>query len=503
MNKKMVVSLITACVLISSTQAQSLNQQQFISYLDSFTNKLLEKVPVIPAISISIVGENGPKHIKAYGWANKAKGEKADVNTEFYIASTTKSFMGLAAALLDHEKKIKLDDPVKSYLTKVPFKAEIGNDVTIRTLLTHTSGLDNGPLTFRMAYTGTSDSKEMLYVLASATTVKTKPGKYEYDNLGYNIYGLIVQENLHVKWQDLLQDKIFTPLGMKRTTAYISKAKASKWTIATPYYAFGPDGLEEVYLKKEDNNMQSAGGLITTPSDVAIWLQAQINSGNIGNKQIFPAEVMKTSQAGVAAFEKGSGIFSAPGEYALGWSVSKYKDQRVIYHFGGYPGYVAHISFMPDKKIGLAIFVNEGSIGASAGNLLSGIVYDWIAGEDVVTKYKDKIDELENTYKKADEGSRRSFADRAKREWQLSLPLQTYTGKFRNPFFGDMDVNIESNALAVKLGNLHAVSTPYTQKESIRVVLIPPTGQVVLFKVDESGKVNSLSYDGQEYKRVN
>src|ERR1700741_4709719 len=165
MNKKMVVSLISACVLISSTQAQSLSQQQFISYLDSFTNKLLEKVPVIPAISISIVSENGPKHVMAYGWANKARGEKADVNTEFYIASTTKSFMGLAAALLDHEKKIKLDDPVRSYLSNVPFKAEIGNDVTIKTLLTHTSGLDNGPLTFRMAYTGTSDNKEMLYVL--------------------------------------------------------------------------------------------------------------------------------------------------------------------------------------------------------------------------------------------------------------------------------------------------------------------------------------------------
>jgi len=499
----MVVSLITACVLISSTQAQSLSQQQFNSYLDSFTNKLLEKVPVIPAISISLVGENGPKHIMAYGWANKARGERADVNTEFYIASTTKSFMGLAAALLDHEKKIKLDDPVKSYLSNVPFKAEIGNEVTIKTLLTHTSGLDNGPLTFRMAYTGASDNKEMLYVLASATTVKTKPGRYEYDNLGYNIYGLIVQENLHVKWQDLLQDKIFTPLGMKRTTAYISKAKANKWTIATPYYAFGPNGLEEVYLRKEDNNMQSAGGLITTPSDVAIWLQAQINSGKIANKQIFPAEVMKTSQTGVASFEKGSGIFSAPGEYALGWSVSKYKDQRVIYHFGGYPGYGAHISFMPDKKLGLAIFVNEGTIGASAANLLSGIVYDWIAGEDVVTKYKDKLDELESNYKKAAENSQRSFADRAKRTWQLSLPLSSYVGKFQHPYYGEMNVSIENNVLAVKMGNLHAVSTPFTEKETIRLELLPGSGKVVFFILDESGKVNSLKYEGQEYKRVN
>ena len=65
-----------------------------------------------------------------------------------------------------------------------------------------------------------------------------------------------------------------------------------------------------------------------------------------------------------------------------------------------------------------------------------------------------------------------------------------------------MEVTIGNNALAVKMGNLHAVSTPYTQKESIRIELIPGSGQVVLFKLDETGKANSLMYDGMEYKRV-
>src|SRR6188474_2506031 len=109
MRKKMVVSVIACCLYIGSLQAQSLNQKQFLSHLDSFATKLLERIPVIPAISITIADEKGPVFIKAYGTANKTTGEKADVNTEFYIASTTKSFMGLAAALLDYEKKILLD----------------------------------------------------------------------------------------------------------------------------------------------------------------------------------------------------------------------------------------------------------------------------------------------------------------------------------------------------------------------------------------------------------
>src|SRR5215207_7723280 len=111
MLKKMVL-LPMVCSFLSCTQAQSLNQQQFTAHLDSFTKKLLERIPVIPAITVTIVNENGPIFNKAYGWADKEAGIKADVNTAFYIASSTKSFTALAAALLDQEKKITLDSPV-------------------------------------------------------------------------------------------------------------------------------------------------------------------------------------------------------------------------------------------------------------------------------------------------------------------------------------------------------------------------------------------------------
>jgi CubicO group peptidase (beta-lactamase class C family) len=168
---------------------------------------------------VPCINEDGLIFNKAYGWANKDAGIKADVNTAFYIASSTKSFTALAAALLDHEKKIMPDSPVKNYLGNVRFSVDIGDSVTFRSLLTHTSGLENSALTFRMAFSGAIDRKEMLKVLADATTVRTKQGLYKYDNLGYNIYGIAVQEYLHTKGQDLLHDKFFKPLGMKKTSA--------------------------------------------------------------------------------------------------------------------------------------------------------------------------------------------------------------------------------------------------------------------------------------------
>lgn len=123
-----------------------------------------------------------------------------------------------------------------------------------------------------------------------------------------------------------------------------------------------------------------------------------------------------------------------------------------------------------------------------------------VAGAD--EQFLKKLPELEYRYAKNLESVQKSFADRAKRTSQLTLPLDSYVGKYHNEWFGDFTVGIENNALAIGLGNLHAVSTPFTQKESIRVELIPGSGKVVFFKPDDLNKVNSLTYEGNEYKRI-
>lgn len=148
-------------------------------------------------MSVAVVKDDKAIFVKSYGMANKTTGQKADNETLFYIASSTKSYMALAAALLDREGKIKLSDPITMYAKGLNFKNAIPDKVTIRDLLTHTSGLSNDPLTFRMAYSGESDPKEMARVFAEATTYDDAAyGKYKYDNLGYNIYAVLLRNHL-------------------------------------------------------------------------------------------------------------------------------------------------------------------------------------------------------------------------------------------------------------------------------------------------------------------
>lgn len=487
---------------ISFAQTTSLNKKQLVQKVDSAIKVTMEKIPAVPGLSISIVDENGPLFIKGFGWADKEAGIKADENTLFYIASNTKAFMALAAAMLDQEKKIFLDSPFKKYFPAINFKNNIGNNITNRHLLTHTSGIQNNPIVFRMAFSGDNEKQAMLRLLSDATKTVAEPGVFNYDNLGYNIYGLALHEHLDKKWQDVLQEKIFTPLGMNRTTAYISLAEKNKWQLAAPYDGFGPKGLTKLYITKKDNTMQSAGGIITTASDIAKWLQVQITHGKINNKQVFPADLMKASQTGIAPYEKGPGP-TPTGKYALGWNISKHEQEDFIFHFGGYPGFKSHISFMPGKKIGLAIFVNEGGIGQGVTDIVAMYVYDMVRGAaDADKTFASKVEQLEGMSQKEAESTQRSFASRANRTSQLTLPLDAYTGIYRHEWYGDVVVTAENNNLTVHFGNMHAVSTPFPEKETIRVELIPGQGRMVSFKPGDTGKISGLVYDKDEYKKV-
>src|SRR5437773_3630069 len=159
MKKAIVISLIalllnSASVFVFAQTSRPAAEKDFIAAYDAQIRKTLATFPDLPGIAIVVVKDNKPIFVRAYGMADKEAGIKADTDTLFYIASSTKSFTALAAAMLDQEGKIKFTDPVTKYTPGVRFKNEIPDKVTIQNLLTHTSGLRNIALQNRFAFTG-------------------------------------------------------------------------------------------------------------------------------------------------------------------------------------------------------------------------------------------------------------------------------------------------------------------------------------------------------------
>jgi CubicO group peptidase (beta-lactamase class C family) len=506
--KKVLVFLLLTLLLTVCVSAQDRGRETvgFSSDLDNYIRATFDKLPDIPGLAIVVIKDDEPVFIKAYGMADREAGRKADLDTMWYIASSTKAFTALAAAMLDAEGKIKFSDPFTKYTPGVKFKNEIPDKITVRDLLTHTSGLRNGILVNRLAYTGQVKQDEIDRVFAEATAFNDAAfGKYAYTNLGYNIYGLMLHYTLGKQWQDVLQQRVFDPVGLKHTTAYISRANKKKWSVAAPYIVDAPAGkMIRSVLDKTDDNMQSAGGMYMSISDLGKWISLNMNDGKFGGKQVIPAQLIRNAHTGYTKSTRNEPPFSGDGEYGLGWQIGKYRDEKVVYHHGGYAGYRTHISFLPDKKIGVGVLINNDQLGGRVADLLATYAYDrWLNVPNVETAFASELQKTVQMYEKRKNDMHVAALERAKRKWQLSKPFDAYAGRYTNELFGTIDITPRGEALFVRMGNLNALATPFTEKETIRVEMIPGgNGETMKFNVDSAGNVVSLGYAETTFTRV-
>lgn len=471
----------------------------FVKAADTFYESTLDELGTIPGLSIAVVKGNQTVYSKGFGSADLEQNIKATNQTNFYIASCTKAFTGLLAGLYHKEGIIDLDASLRDYFPNTNFSEDIKVDeIKIRDLITHTSGIDNVPIPTRLAYTGDHNHQLLMDLMAATEHNKAGYGNFSYTNTGYNIYGLIVQEVVGKPWQDCLEERVFAPLKMKRTTAYISKAEKNNWPMAAPYTGFAPDNIEALYLRKKDNTMQSAGGLITTAEDLATWLKVQIHQGKLGNKQIFPADVMVQAQSSIANGSLRSRVFEGQS-YGYGWSIGQYKEQKVLWHGGGFPGALSLMVFMPEQEIGVAVMVNDGLAGDHLNSLFSNFALDWwLQEENIAAKYQTQATELANQLRKVSQRIVQGKEERAKREWQLSHAFPHYSGEYHNKLYGTLRIEGSADQIEIHFGNLHCIGTPYTKPNTVRIELVPGSGEVLQF-ILEGEKVTEIKYDGAVY----
>ena len=249
--------------------------------------------------------------------------------------------------------------------------------------------------------------------------------------------------------------------------------------------------------------MQSAGGVFASISDIGRWLNMNMNDGKLDGKQVMPADVIRAAHTGYTKTTRDTPPFLGDGEYGLGWQIGKYKNDKVIYHHGGFSGYVSHISFMPDKRIAVAVLVNDDTAGGRAAHMLATYAYDWwLHNETVEADYAKQLQNLFDGYERGKQQLAAAAGERAKRTSQLTKPAAEYAGKYSNEYFGTIDITSNGNELTVRLGNIKYIATAFTEKETIRVEMIPGTGEVIKFIKNADEKIESLTYAGAAFSRV-
>jgi D-alanyl-D-alanine carboxypeptidase len=302
----------------------------------------------VPSASIAIVQSGAIRYLKAYGDARIEPRTPAKPTMRYSIGSISKQFTAASVLLLAEQGKLSLDDPVSKFVPNLTR----GNEVTVRELLSHTSGYqDYWPQDYVPPFMDQPITAEKILGRWARKPLDFDPGtQWQYSNTNFVIAGLIVEK---VSGQPLLQflrDHIFTPLAMK-SVMNIDQDRLTQ-TDATGYFRYAIGPLRPA--PKEGRGWLFAAGELAMPAeDLAKWDISMIN-----------ASLLKP--ASYAAMEREVVLKNGLGtRYGLGVSVRDEFGHRAIEHGGEVSGFTAHNLVFPDDKVAVVVLANEDAVPMS------------------------------------------------------------------------------------------------------------------------------------------
>lgn len=480
-----VITLMLGCASMQSPSsgASSASSALSGSTLDSTLNAIFA-LDLAPGMSVAVVRDTQVVYAKGFGWADVETRRPVTPQTIFYIASTTKSFTGLAAVMLDEQGRLDLDAPLSRYLPTATLQAPLSADsITLRSLLSHTHGIENdGPIVFRTAFSGEHTNDQLITLLAAHPPAKTGR-EHVYGNIGYNIAGLAMDATLGESWRDVLQRMIFQPLGMTSTSAYVSRVPRDR--LAQPY-RWEPTGFARAPYNKGDANMQAAGGLVSSAADMARWLEAHINEGMVDGRRVFPASAIAETHRRQATIRRDVRGLAQNG-YGFGWQIATLGTDTVLTHGGGFLGFSTHMSFMPQRRIGVVVMTNENGMGSALAELAARAVYGQLMDGDAFTA--DSVARLRTEAGAARERVAADRARRAARPQTLPFPIEAYAGTYENELYGRLVFSVVNGKLEARAGQAWSPVEVYDGANNALRVELTGSGSVARVTVEGSRAV--------------
>ncbi|MBS3965906.1 MAG: serine hydrolase [Truepera sp.] len=322
----------------------------------------------LPGLSLALVAGDQVIYARGFGQRDLEQGLAATPDTLYGIGSVTKSFTALAIMRLAEAGRLSLQDPVDQYLP-FPFKPK-GETVRLHHLLSHTSGLPAlayGEAVIRYAnriggrYLPIASPEDILTFMDGAESwEEAAPGqRWFYFNEGYALLGLIIERLSGKSYAEYLRDEILLPLGMTRS-CFTRQELANDRDAAVPY-VLSEDKPPRVgeYLFRA---IRSEGGLFSSVIELARYLQLYFEGGKgivspEGLKQMMTPYVASPTQSMPGLWGE-----AAPGEhnvhYGYGLSSQEFFGQRLVGHGGSVLVSTAHLAFIPERKLGVAILAN-------------------------------------------------------------------------------------------------------------------------------------------------
>ena len=314
-----------------------LAQQGISASVDEFINTEMRRQR-IPGLSIAVIKDGQVVLVKGYGLANVEHQVPVTPATIFQSGSIGKQFTATAVMLLVEEGKLSLDDRIGKYFSDAP---QSWKSITVRHLLTHTSGMGDYPPDFDLRRDYTED--ELLTTIKSVPLAYSTGENWDYSNLGYALSGILVRKVTGKFYGDYLAERVFKPLGM--TTARVISESDIIPNRASGYQLVGGELKNQEWVSPSINTTAD-GSLYLTVLDMAKWDAA-----------LYAEKPLKQSSLA----QMWTPVKLRDGRtrsYGFGWHTEVMHGRRIISHGGAWQGFKSFITRLPDEKLTIVFFAN-------------------------------------------------------------------------------------------------------------------------------------------------
>jgi D-alanyl-D-alanine carboxypeptidase len=349
---------------ISTTAVEA--DQALGARVDAAAADALREIAVA-GFSVAVVRHGRPVLAKGYGYANLAERVPASATTIYRLASITKEFTAAAILHLIERGRLSLDDPIGDYLPGYPGDGRI----TIRQLLSHTSGLSDATVLPLLEESGgVGIDRNELIGLVAAQPLDSEPGsEHSYSNVGYILLGLLIEHVTGTAYADYVENEILRPLGLDRTFQCPDEQRSDNgWAHGYDIqYGNWPRALRlgrpPTFIDPPPIDMgvvSSAGALCSTATDLARW-------PGLLRSFLDPGSFREMSRPTVLA--DGTEV-----PYGLGLQIRMFGSHRALSHGGVVNGFVSLVADFPKDELSVAMLVNTRLLNLDQGLAMANLV---------------------------------------------------------------------------------------------------------------------------------
>src|SRR5437588_349111 len=442
-------------VLGVGARAQDADVARKLQGFDAYLEQTLKDWNT-PGVGVGIVVGDKLVYAKGYGYRDYQKKLAFTPKTLQPIASNSKLFTAVAAGMLVEEGKLTWDKPIRESVPEIEFyNDELNSNVTLRDMLSHRTGVTRHDLIWFKSPFTRKELFERLKYLEPQQPMRTT---FLYNNLMFAAVGQIIEIKSGKKWEDFVRDRIFSPLDMS-TSCYTIADMLKQPDYGVPFRE-KRDSFElyKIPYYEDTEGVAPAGAIISNIDELSHWLIALMDEGKYNGKQVLPASVLKATLQPALALPNAGGEALGYWElinsaYGMGRWTASYRGKLLTYHGGDLPGFHSQVSFMPNDKIGVIVFVISDH-SAPLYNIISYNVYERLLGMDQTSWSQRQLQQRLANKKAGTEARAKAGGDRVPNT-KPSHALGDYVGEYESPAYGILKIGLQGDQLQFGLHEFH------------------------------------------------